>query len=156
VLKRRDDLKTEPFAPDSGSDERQYCSQGFNLPISVIMRSRHGRYPEYHTSDDNKDLMDFDAMVDTINTLEEVVNVLERNRTYQTLKPFCEPHLEKYGLYDIEGPRDAGVAAVMWLMDQSDGKTDVLTIAEKSGRDFGLLADAAEACERAGLVKKVD
>ena len=41
----------QEFSP-YGYDERQYCSPGFNLAVGCLMRTPHGRFPEYHTSAD--------------------------------------------------------------------------------------------------------
>ena len=50
------DARIHDFEP-YGYDERQYCSPGWNLPVGCLMRTPHGTYPEYHTSDDNLDFV---------------------------------------------------------------------------------------------------
>ena len=85
---------------ERGSDERQYCSPGVNLPIASITRSKYGEYKEYHTSED-----DFDTVVTKkgLNeSLELYVNlheIIEKN-FYPKARFPCEPQLGKYNLYD--------------------------------------------------------
>src|SRR5213079_2005246 len=61
------------FAP-YGYDERQYCSPGFDLPVGCLMRTPHGRFPEYHTSADNLDFVRADALADSFETLVSIVS----------------------------------------------------------------------------------
>jgi aminopeptidase-like protein len=137
-----------PFFP-TGSDERQYCSPGFNLPVGSIMRTMYAKYKEYHTSLDDKNFVSFSAMRETIDLYFDVCLTVDRNRRYQNLIPDCEPQLGKRGLYPTLGAaRDAAaqVDALMWLLNLSDGSNDLLAIAERSGVPFETLAELAGKC----------
>lgn len=129
----------------TGSDERQYCSPGFNLPIGSLMRSMYGTYPEYHTSLDDKDFIDFSSLAETIEVYFKICQTLEWNQTFTSLNPQCEPQLGKRELYPTLGGQelDTLVAAMLWVLSFSDGKTDLIRISEKSGIQLDLLYQAA-------------
>ena len=82
------------FSP-YGYDERQYCSPGFNLPVGCLMRSVWGTFPEYHTSADNLDFIEPLQLARSLRLCAGVLNVLENNRTFRNLNPYCEPQLGK-------------------------------------------------------------
>lgn len=92
-------VETRPFTPINGSDERQYCSPGFNLPMGQIARTVYGEYPGYHNSSDDKDFMTIDSLISSIDEIEKILRMLEYAGPYENLKPFGEPMLSKYDLY---------------------------------------------------------
>lgn len=144
------------FSP-YGYDERQYCSPGFNLGVGSLTRTPYAGYPEYHTSGDNPDFVSPDAMTDTLETLWEVVGVLDRNRTYVNQSPYGEPQLGRRGLYESLGGRSdtkQAQLAMLWVLNLSDGEHSLLDVARKSGLPFPTIADAARALHDAGLVKE--
>ena len=156
VLADLADSRILNFFPQ-GSDERQYCSPGFNLPVGSLMRSVYGTYPEYHTSLDDRGFTSFTAMRESVSVYERVLRALELNRTYRNLAPFGEPNLGKRGLYPTRGAAqpEARVAATLWLLNYADGEHDLLEIAELSGVDLELLNDVAQACLAANLIETV-
>jgi len=118
-----------------GSDERQYCSPGFNLPVGSLMRTRYGKYAEYHTSGDNKDYISFEAMEKSILKYLEIIHILENNYFYENTMPYCEPQLGKRGLYPTLGSQKGTtdfVNAMMWILNLADGTNDLISISEKS------------------------
>lgn len=136
----------EDFSP-YGYDERQFCSPGFNLAVGCLMRTPHGRFPEYHTSADNLDLVTPDALADSFRKCAAILEVLEGNRTYVNQNPWCEPQLGRRGLYDgLGGSADRRQLelAMLWVLNQSDGTQSLLNIAERSGLPFTLVHRAAD------------
>jgi aminopeptidase-like protein len=140
-----------------GYDERQFCSPGFNLGVGSLTRTPYARYPEYHTSADNPAFVSAESMMDTLAVCREAFAVLDRNRRYLNLNPYCEPQLGKRGLYDSLGGRsDAKQAqlAMLWVLNLSDGEHSLLDVAERSGLAFATVAEAAHALRDAGLIKE--
>jgi aminopeptidase-like protein len=129
-----------------GYDERQYGSPGPRLPVGSLMRGRHGEFPEYHTSADTPDFVRPEQLHDALETLIEVVDVLEGNGRCRSLSPWGEPQLGKRGIYRALGgeadPADLQMA-MLWLLSMADGTCDLLAIAERASLPFGLLARAA-------------
>ncbi len=152
------DLVTTPFRPDRGSDERQYNSPGFNLPVASIVRCPASSYPEYHSSLDDKSFVSFPAMVETIGVYEKVCGALEANLVYRNLKPFGEPQLGRRGLYSTLGDRKRPVdrSALLWVLNQSDGTQDLLSIAAQSGLPWSEIVRAAERLREADLIAPCD
>ena len=145
-----------PFSP-YGYDERQYCSPGFNLPVGCLMRSVWGTFPEYHTSADNLDFLSAESLAESLKVCASIFELLENNRSYQNLSPFCEPQLGRRGLYHSTGGTspEAEINARLWVLNMSDGQHSLLDIAERSGLPFAILNEAAGLLSRNGLLAPV-
>jgi len=146
-----------PFSP-YGYDERQYCSPGFDMPVGCFMRTPGGRFPEYHTSADDLNLVRPEALQDSLERLMTVLDVLENNEKFVNQKPYGEPKLSNYKLYDVVGGKIADDArmALLWLLNLSDGHTSLLEIAARSGVPWSAIKDGLRALTSVGLLKPVN
>ncbi|HMQ31275.1 MAG TPA: DUF4910 domain-containing protein [Chloroflexaceae bacterium] len=141
-----------------GYDERQYCSPGFNLPVGCLMRSQHGTFPEYHTSGDNLAFVRPEALGESLELCLAAVDVLERNRTYVSTNPHCEPQLGKRGLYGAVGgyaPQQYQLT-MLWVLNLADGAHSLLEIAERAGAPFAMVADIAARLVEHGLLVPIN
>ncbi|PON17346.1 peptidase M28 [Candidatus Entotheonella serta] len=140
-----------------GYDERQYCSPGINLPMGSFSRTPHGGYTEYHSSADNLDFVQPQALADSLYHYVSVLSVLEGNRIYVNQSPKGEPQLGKRGLYRTMGGEAVDhhqrQLALLWVLNLSDGQHSFLDIADRSALPFETIRAAADALLPHDLLK---
>ncbi len=144
----------------TGSDERQFCSPGFNLPVGSLVRTIYDPSPEYHTSGDNLLFVNKESLGDTFEKYMEIIFILENNRKYINKKPMCEPQLGRYGLYNLVGGSKHvdsihNQIILLWILNMSDGNNSLLDISEKSGYTFREIAYGAERLLKVDLIGEI-
>ena len=120
-----------------GSDERQWCSPGANLPVCSVMRTKHGEYPEYHTSLDDLDLVTAEGLQGGLALVKRCIETVENNTTWRSRTP-GEPQLGRRGLYpttSINGSASS-TRAMMNVLAYCDGDHDLLDIAKLTNLPF--------------------
>lgn len=118
---------------DRGSDERQYCAPGIDLPIASILRTKYGRYPEYHTSLDNLDNVVTPKGLDGgYWALRRALELIEKNNIYK-VNILCEPQMSRRGLYPTLSKKNSvdQTRLIMNLLSYCDGEHSLIDIAEK-------------------------
>ena len=127
---------------DRGSDERQYGSAGVNLPVCGFCRSLYTKYPEYHTSADNMDLISPEGLQGAYDVMVKVIMALENNYHY-TMTCQCEPQLGKRGLYptiSYRGSHDS-VNVIRDFTAYADGSHDLIDISNIINVPIDILID---------------
>lgn len=138
---------------DRGSDERQYCSPGVDLPIASIMRSKYGEYPEYHTSLDDLSLITPSGLEGGYSALRKTLEVIEQNLFPKTTV-LGEPQLGKRGLYPTLSTKNTSqsVGIMMNLISCCDRNTSLLEIADLINEPFWELVPVVEKLVDNGLL----
>ena len=117
---------------DRGSDERQYCAPGIDLPIASILRTKYGKYIEYHTSlDDLDNVVTPEGLDGGYWAIRNAIEAIEKNKYYRATV-LCEPMMSKRNLYpNLNGKsRDEKSRTMMNFLSFCDGQTSLLEIAE--------------------------
>jgi len=142
---------------ERGSDERQYCSPGVDLPVVSIMRSGYNSYPEYHTSLDDLSFVSPEGLAGGYEAIRKCIELLEKNQVYRATT-LCEPQLGKRGLYPTLGTRGSGytVRSMTNVFAYADGTLDLVDIATRIGLSADEAIAIAAQLERAGLIEIVN
>ena len=158
-------IKTSVFTAIKGSDERQFCSPGFNLPMGQFSRTKYGDYDGYHNSYDNKAFMGIDNLTQSAKAIEEILKYVEVCDKPVNKVPFGEPQLGKRDLYPninskknrknssdnvIDGRTELNNRLI--LLNMSDGKNSLIDIASACGCSVNDLIPTVELLESKGLI----
>lgn len=129
-----------------GSDERQYCAPGIDLPVCGICRSKYEEYPEYHTSDDNMALISDEGLYGSFELIKKCIIVLENNFYYK-VSCLCEPQLGRRGLYPntkLKGTHSEELVTIKNVIAYADGTNDLIDISDLIGVSAYDLTDIIE------------
>ena len=141
---------------DRGSDERQYCAPGIDLPIASILRTRYGSYPEYHTSlDDLQNVVTPEGLDGGYWAVRKAIEAVEKNKKYES-NTLCEPFLSAKGIKstlskNLDQPR---VKLIVNFLSLCDGQTSLLEIAERTNTPIWDFYELINELESKKLLKK--
>ena len=140
-----------------GSDERNWCSPGVDLPVASIMRGKYGTYPEYHTSLDDLSFVTSKGLEESLEVYRLCLEALENNATWRAA---ClgEPQLGKRGLYPAvsrAGSAEGWTRDMKNILAYSDGEKDLLSVAEIIEAPFARCLEIVKKLEETGLLMSV-
>ena len=118
---------------DRGSDERQYCAPGVDLPIASIYRTKFHEYPEYHTSLDRLgDVVTADGLDGGYWAIRNAITLIERNRNFK-ITVLGEPQMGKRNMYPSLSSKKQNpqTKLMMDFLSLCDGNTSLIDIADR-------------------------
>lgn len=143
---------------DRGSDERQYCAPGVDLPLVSLMRTRYGVYPEYHTSLDDLDhVVTPSGLEGGMDLARDSIRQLEDSVFFRTPVQ-GEPQLGKRGLYHTFHARTVADEVLLrtHVLAYADGEHSLSDMAELFDRDPQDLSIIIDELVEHGLLEKLD
>lgn len=142
---------------ERGSDERQYCWPGVDLPVCSVMRSKYHTYPEYHSSRDDLRVINPQGLARSFGLYRNMLSILEANHVWHATT-LGEPQLGRRGLYPDVSTRDSYLVAqkMVDLLAYADGSQDLIDLAESVDTDALNAAAILEKLSAAGLVEQRD
>jgi aminopeptidase-like protein len=138
---------------DRGSDERQYCAPGVDLPLISLMRTRYGHFEEYHTSADDLEFVTPAGLQGGFELVRDCIAVLEASE-YLTTPIKGEPQLGKRGLYHTMHARTVADEVLLrtHILAYSDGSHSEQDIATLTGRPLSEISLLATELAEHGLI----
>jgi aminopeptidase-like protein len=136
-----------------GSDERQYCSPGINLPLVGFCRSKYGSFKEYHTDKDNLNLVTQKGLQGSLEILKNIIIGFE-SELYPKSKFVCEPQLSKRGLKETLSTNKNSKDNLLRIniISYSNGINDVFKIAKILNKNIKEISEQIEILKKNKLL----
>jgi len=153
--------KIVDFFPD-GSDERQFCSPGFNLPIGSVMRKMYSEFKEYHNSLDNPNFINFDTIIESLKIYLQIILTLENNFYPLGRVQYGTPQFSKINNFTLypkmmnfqAKPRENKNFLVLQIINLADGKKSLLDICNEKNYKLIDFLDVFKELIKVKLIKK--
>lgn len=140
---------------ERGSDERQFTAPGVDLPMCTFSRSLFHKYPEYHTSADDLNLISPEGLQGSYDVMIKCFKVLEYNKKYQ-VNVLCEPQLGPRGLYPSVSQKGAAltdeIRKITDFIAYADGRNTLIDISNRIHFSATDLIATVEKLMEAGLL----
>ena len=122
---------------ERGSDERQFCAPGVDLPVCGFCRSKYGTFPEYHTSADDLSLVTARGLGESHHAMRSIIDAFELP-PFPRVAVLGEPQLGKRGLYPTLSQKTAIHPARfrMNVLAYCDGTNSVFDICQRIGANL--------------------
>lgn len=142
---------------DCGSDERQYNFPNIDLNIGSLMKTKYLESNEYHTSDDNFNYVTEKGLNESLEMYKKCISLIDNNHIYEVIS-YCEPKLDKYGLWDnIGGTKNIkNKSLYIKVLYYCDGKNDIIDISNILSIDYLDLLNIINILLKHNLIKNIE
>ena len=152
-FKKKNLFEIRDYTPLTGSDERQYCSPGFDLPVGQVARTIYKEYKEYHTSLDDKNFLNIKKIIKSIEEINYFVyafdllsgKIVRKNK-------FGEVFLSKYNLYNDKNSNKL-TKAIIHILSCSDKENDLIETMIKNNLEMSPIIEAVKILEKKKIIK---
>ena len=151
VLKdRMDDFRVGEFARVVVNDEFVFDGPGVNIPSISISRYP---YPEYHTSDDNPEIITLERLQESRDLVLQIISVVDRD--YRPRRKFKGPlFLSRFGLWVDWRDNWELNRNIDSIILNLEGDKSVFEISKELDMDFETVHEFLENLHSKGLIEK--
>ncbi len=150
----KQNIEIKDFVP-TGSDERQFSSPNLRIPTGVLTRTPYEEYQEYHTSEDNLDLVAIESIEEMAELYSNILLFYEKDPRYELQTKGGEPFLTKSNLYRQVGTPGHTDSEKLrnWVLFLSDGNHTVIDMSVKTSFEEAEIEECLQTLTANNIVK---